>query len=588
MSDPKTPPPTKQAPGAPPKAAPRKPEAAVGEVRSSAPRVAVVPPVDPAAQTPSAASLTDLASSVLNAPIAGLQSVKRQSVNQFKSINERFEQGEWNEIAAHELAIVAPWRILIITIKNLLADRVLMRASSLAFITVTSLVPILVVAGSLIMVFSGGSSDEGFGLVDVIQSYLMPVAGDRVSSFIRSAIERTNQSGVGSLGGLALIFTAVTLIMEIEDSFNDIWKVSQRRPLRTRVLLFYTLVTIGPLILTLSVIQTTRVGVAMEQFGAIGSLAHQLVPLLSSALGFALANKLMPNTRVSWRAALIAALVSALAFEATKFGFTYYISNVVMARYDQIYGPLSLFPVFLLWVYISWVLVLFGAELSYCLQHLRQLMRSDRVEKQFTRTEEAAQLASPFIGVELMAPIAWHFFQGKKPLNIDQIVERSGQSHVMAIKALKRLEYTSFLIRVEREGAEIYIPARPLEQIKLLELIEVFEVDFERMRPRSTVRQIAERLADSRRTALAELTCQDLAVAMVLGTKLEHITTSAPVHPERLYSYVAEAETTQEQPDDDDDNPDHDHDELGLLPPPAPQKPPPPPASLLEQRKKRA
>jgi membrane protein len=496
--------------------------------RTSPPRTNPPATSPPAAQPQRALRQSQTATApVTSDPSSGaleiIHSVKRQGVNQLKSINERFETGDWHDISAHELALVAPWRILIVTIKQLLADRVLMRASSLAFITVTSLVPILVVAGSLIMVFSGSGEQEGMGLVDVIQSYLMPVAGDRISSFIRNAIERTNESGVGSLGGLALIFTAVTLVMEIEDSFNDIWKVNQRRTLRTRVLLFYTLVTIGPLVLTLTIIQSTRIGIAIEQLGTIGSLAHQLVPLLSSCLMFGIANKLLPNTRVEWRSAWIAALVSALAFEATKFGFTYYISNVVMARYDQIYGPLSLIPVFLLWVYISWVLVLFGAELSYCLQHLRQLMRSDRVERHFSRAEDAATLASPFIGIELMAPIAWHFFKGKPPLDVDQIVELSAQSHVLGTRALKRLVQSKFLIRVEREGTELYLPARPLDQIRLIDLIDAFEIDAGRMRPSSTIRQVAQRLTDARQSALQDLTCQDLAVAMALGTALEHL-----------------------------------------------------------------
>jgi membrane protein len=335
-------------------------------------------------------------------------------------------------------------------------SRALLHAGSLAFWTVLTIVPFLIVAAALVLTFGGDRAERG--LLGQLHRMLIPVAGGQVTTFFDEAIRRsTTTSNIGLAGGLALIVASVLLFFDVEAAFNDVWAV-ERRPLRERVLLYYALVTLGPLVLTASLVQTTDAALAIARFGPLEAMSRALGPMVTSAIVLALAYRYLPNAKVRWRAALMGAAVTALLVEAAKVAFNLYVGRVLATRYDLIYGPIGLVPIFLTWVFVSWVLVLGGAQFCFCLEHLETARRA---------VSGHAPLAGPRTALAVFAPVARSFGRGEGPLDADTIAEQAGCDKALAVAVLDRLHHARLIVCTTAEGRAVYYPARPLDEVPL-------------------------------------------------------------------------------------------------------------------------
>jgi membrane protein len=335
-------------------------------------------------------------------------------------------------------------------------SRALLHAGSLAFWTVLTIVPFLIVAAALIIAFGGEPAERG--LLGQLHRMLIPVAGNQVTTFFDEAIRRsTSTSNIGLAGGLALIVASVLLFFDVEAAFNDIWSV-ERRPMRERVLLYYALVTLGPLVLTASLVQTTDAALAIARFGALEVISRALGPALTTAVVLALAYRYLPNAKVRWHPACAAALTTALLVEAAKAAFNLYVGRVLAARYDLIYGPVGLVPIFLTWLFVSWVLVLGGAQFCFCLEHLETARRA---------RSDHAPVAGPRTALAVFAPVARAFGRGEGPLDADAVAERAGCDKAVAVALLERLAAAKLLVCTTAEGRAVYYPARPLDEVPL-------------------------------------------------------------------------------------------------------------------------
>lgn len=339
-------------------------------------------------------------------------------------------------------------------------SRALLHAGSLAFWTVLTIVPFLIVAAALVLTFGGDRAERG--LLGQLHQMLIPVAGGQVVSFFDEAIKRsTTASSIGLAGGLALIVASVLLFFDVEAAFNDVWSV-ERRPLRERVLLYYALVTLGPLVLTASLVQTTDAALAIARSGPLEAVSRALGPMLTSSFVLALGYRYLPNAKVRWHPAAIAALVTALLVEAAKVAFNLYVGRVLATRYDVIYGPVGLVPIFLTWVFVSWVLVLGGAQFCFCLEHLETARRA---------RDAHAPLAGPRSALAVFAPVARAFGRGDGPLDADAVAESAGCDKAVAVALLERMRRSKLLICTMAEGRAVYYPARPLDEVSLAAVV---------------------------------------------------------------------------------------------------------------------
>ncbi|WP_413708233.1 YihY family inner membrane protein [Ralstonia sp. Ralssp110] len=251
-------------------------------------------------------------------------------------------------------------------------DRLPQVASSLTFTTVLSLVPILTVAFALFTAFP------------MFKSFRADIEGYMFSNLVPGNISRpiltylnqfsSNAKGLTAAGLIGLVVTSVMTMLTIENALNAIWRVRHRRPLAQRVLVFWALMTFAPVLIgaSLSVssyLVSISAGYVHKLPFGLGVIVG-LVPILLSAIAFAMLYVFVPNTNVERRDAFIAGLIAAAAFEIAKRVFGAYVAHI--PTYTAVYGAFATLPIFLTWIYVSWLVTLLGATIASTLPIIRQ------------------------------------------------------------------------------------------------------------------------------------------------------------------------------------------------------------------------
>ena len=243
-------------------------------------------------------------------------------------------------------------------------EKLLQVASSLTFTTVLAIVPMLAVVLSLFTAFPV-FQEFRIALEHFLSTSLMPPSvSDNIMEYLNQFARQASR--LTAIGGAFLLVTSVLLIMTIDTAFNDIWHVTRQRPLQQRALVYWAVITLGPVVAGASLWATSFV--ARESLGLVKdvpeavSVLVSFIPVVLTALGFAALFVVVPNRKVLWRDALIGGCVTAVALEVMKSGFAYYLTR--FPTYTVIYGAFATLPIFLLWIYLSWLAVLLGATLA--------------------------------------------------------------------------------------------------------------------------------------------------------------------------------------------------------------------------------
>jgi membrane protein len=234
--------------------------------------------------------------------------------------------------------------------------------------------------------------DMGVLVENFIYQFLVPTAGDNLKLYIDEFAGRTGQLTV--IGAGAFFLTALLLLSNIESSFNDIWRVKAGRSLSAKLTVYWSLVTLGPLLMGASLTMSAYVTSLSVFAGQVATIGEVIVPILLMASAFLLLYLVMPNVRVSLMHGLVGALVAAFLFELTKRAFQAYLKN--FADYEVIYGALAALPIFLIWIYLSWVVALIGAEVVAVLQQKRLLEDTviDRIESNLSKHDVDSENAN--------------------------------------------------------------------------------------------------------------------------------------------------------------------------------------------------
>ncbi|WP_432259818.1 YihY family inner membrane protein [Cupriavidus sp. TMH.W2] len=251
-------------------------------------------------------------------------------------------------------------------------DRLPQVSASLTFTTVLAVVPVLTVAFALLAAFpvfrDFRNAIEAFLFQNLIPGSVSESIQRYLGMFAKSA------RGLTAMGLGALMVTSVLTMLTVEDALNAIWRVKQRRPLAQRVLVFWAVLTFGPVLIGASLsISSYLISISAGYVGTMPVGLGLLVgatPVLLSALAFAFLYTAVPNAYVEWRDAIVAGLVAAIAFECAKRGFGYFITHI--PTYTAVYGTFAALPIFLLWIYLSWLVTLLGATIAANLPVIRQ------------------------------------------------------------------------------------------------------------------------------------------------------------------------------------------------------------------------
>lgn len=249
-------------------------------------------------------------------------------------------------------------------------------AGSLTFTTVLSMVPLLAVLLAVFTAFPMFADLRAAFERNVLREFLPEQYASLILRYLNQFAAKAGQ--LTAAGLLFLVVTALSMILTVDRVLNDIWQVRVRRPLMQRLLIYWTLLTLGPLLLGASLSVSSNLlstsGGLLEPGPSLLRTLLDYLPLLLSGFAFATLYVIVPGRKVAWRDALTGGFIAALLGEAMKEAFTAYIRTGTVA---SIYGAFAALPLFLLWVYLTWFVILFGATIAATLPRLRMTRFAD-------------------------------------------------------------------------------------------------------------------------------------------------------------------------------------------------------------------
>ncbi len=251
--------------------------------------------------------------------------------------------------------------------RRLNEERLPQVAGSLTFTTVLALVPVVTIAFAIFTTFPIFNAFRASLEAYFVKS-VMPkgIANTILGNLNQFASKATRLSAFGAIG---LILTTIIMMLTIDRAFNHIWRVKAARPFTQRVMIYWALMTLGPLMIGASITVTSYLFTAtsgvMSGVPILGALAYTLVSVLLTAVAYTLLYIAVPNRMVDWRDAACGGLLAAVAFEIAKRLFVVFVTK--FPTYTVLYGALAALPIFLLWIYVSWLITLIGAVLAAAL-----------------------------------------------------------------------------------------------------------------------------------------------------------------------------------------------------------------------------
>ncbi len=414
------------------------------------------------------------------------------------------------------------------------------QAAALAYYTLFGLVPLAIVV-LLVFQYSGAYKDIGvqvkqFGYEQLHLAQIEyapepnnPAQKVMVTEKLDSIIDKFF-SGM-SLGSLSIvsvalvIWAAIGLLSTIERAFNRIWHVTRGRGLLQRMIDYWALLTLGPLLLGVGIYATTRYAALRTIEATV--LTHVTPTVVSGALAllaFFLLYLLLPNTKVQPGPALWGAAVAALAWSAAKWGFGQYVTEFI--PYGKIYGVLGLIPLTVFWIYVTWLIILFGLQLTFTTQNLSTLDAAEIAAAR--KSEQDYFLTNDLTAINLVKEIAESFQRGDGPLTAETLCRRLDLPSELGDRLIGCLIGAGLIARTQEPTVGL-VPAKSPERIRLSDIVDALTgAAFAQPEP-GTSGALAE-LMRTQQQALAALTLRDICAPIEPnGTRAEAPAEASPV-----------------------------------------------------------
>lgn len=341
-------------------------------------------------------------------------------------------------------------------------DRCVQIAASLTFTTLLSLVPLLTIALTMFSAFPVFEEFSG-QIKNYLLSNLMPNMAEKIiSNYMRQFTE--NAMRLTAVGVVFLAVTAMSMMLTIDHAFNTIWRATRPRPLLKRLVVYWAVLTLAPLLIGASLSLTSwLVGLSMgyaKQIPIFGVGVLKILPVLFTTLAFAMLFRLVPNGYVPRSHALIGAIVAALVFESMNRVFGYYISH--FPTYKLVYGAFASVPVFLMWIYLSWLTILFGAVIAASLSHWRAPVTQ--------RLSPATQLLDALRVLQIMV----NNLQRGRVSGLPELSESLYLGFDVLERILEKLASAGMVRKAEGQG---WLLMRDANHIRAAELLRLFVLD---------------------------------------------------------------------------------------------------------------
>ena len=327
---------------------------------------------------------------------------------------------------------------------------------------------------------------------------------EHLDAIVARFFAETNKGQIGLFSILIVIWAALSLLATIEKSFNNIWHVATGRNFLHRIISYWTLLTLGPLLLGTGIYVITRYSkIANIHETILSYVAPVILSYFVATVAFFLLYFVMPNTKVNFKAAIWGAVVAALVWMAAKSIFGYCITE--LGLYRTVYGVMALIPMTVVWVYITWLTVLFGLQLTYTTQHLKSL---DAAEIAAARKNEEYFIANDLTIINIVREIAAAFEGNQAPVPPEDICRKLDIPAEFGQKILDHLVKSRLIVRTSDPVAG-FLPARDPANIKLSEITEAMETaGF--AQPASDRWPGMQKIAESQRDIMARHTLKEI------------------------------------------------------------------------------
>jgi membrane protein len=385
-----------------------------------------------------------------------------------------------------------------IVVRRFNEDRCMQIASSLTFTSLLAIVPMVTIAVTVIAAFPvfGGVTAA---LQTFILQNLVPESAASIGTYTRQF--SANAAKLTAVGIAFLVVTSIMLLLTIDRAFNDIWRIKRPRPVVQRVLVYWTLITVGPVLMGASLTLTSwlvgqAVGLVRGLPGA-GVVLLSLAPIALTAIALSLLYIAMPNRRIAPRDALIGGILAGVVFELMKRGFAIYLSY--FPTYTLVYGAFATVPVFLLWIYLSWLVVIFGAVVVAALPEWRD-----------AAGQRQPVPGSDFFDALQILKILWRGHHSGAPVTLAQLLAAATVRIENVERILETMVAAGWVRRTVPNG---WVLHRDAATVTVHDVFGVFVFRAEAHRPgreadpalEALVREMGERMSDSTRLTLLEL-----------------------------------------------------------------------------------
>lgn len=432
-------------------------------------------------------------------------------------LNERLTQLIWDNEPRPEpwwKVLVLRWvRMLWLLGRELVEGQLSMRAMSLVYTTLLSLIPLLAVSFSVLKAFGVHNQIE-----PTLQNFLSPLGsrGEEISANIISFVDNMQVGVLGSVGLGLLFYTVVSLLQKVERAFNYAWQVSQHRPFVQRFSDYLSVLLVGP-VLVFSALGATASfmssGLVQELttvpvLGWMIDTAGRLIPYLFIIAAFTFVYVFVPNTRVRVGSALVGALVAGFLWQTTGWGFASFVVN--STKYAAIYSGFAIVILFMIWLYLAWLILLVGASIAFYQQHPEHLRLLTR------ETTQVGSWRRERLGLLAMCLIAKRHFEGTPAPSADLLAGELKMPTAAVVDSLDLLLNKGLIVAL---GAtpETYLPGRAPERIEVQTVLDALRRRDEKPdplllgpAPGQGVGEILAALEQASALALNGLTVRDL------------------------------------------------------------------------------
>ncbi len=357
-------------------------------------------------------------------------------------------------------------RMIYVVGRDLRAGQLNLRAMSLVYTTLLSLVPILAISFTVL---------KGFGVHNevgpVLFSLFEPLGekGAEITLKIIEFVERMKVGVLGSVGLILLLYTVISVMQKIERAFNFIWHISETRPFAQRFSDYLSVILIGPVLIVVSTgLSATAMNnsvvktlVTIEPLGSLIQIGLVILPIVLSITAFTFFYIFIPNTKVKMRPAIAGAVVASVLWKVTGWLFASFV--VTSTQYAAVYSAFASLIFFMIWLYLTWLILMVGASVAFYIQHPEYLSYQISERRLSSRVKEKLALL-------VMAKISTSFYNGTPAWTLEELANEIKAPIEAVAFVLALLERNGFTVKSDSDEPA-YIPGKPLDTTPVTELL---------------------------------------------------------------------------------------------------------------------